>query len=253
MRLLSRLLVVLIVCLVAIALPAAPAQAQYTYITLTPDHGVPGEEVTVRGYNFTADEWVDIYYYLDGTRTWIDDVETDGGGDFRVTFEVPESYSGEHRVFAEDEDRIDAHKYFTVEPGLTVSLEEGPVGTTVTVDGKGFAEDEEDIELRYYLNGVDYEVIEDDITADEDGSWQHSFQIPPSTQGSHRIDARGDESRLYQVEDDFFEVTPGISIDKSSGSPGDTITMTGSGFEAGERDITIFFDGGGSVHGNQGR
>ena len=242
MRLLFRLLVVLIVCLIAIALPAAAAQAQGASITLSPDHGIPGEEVTVRGYNFTADEWVDIYYYLDGTRTWIDDVETDGDGDFRVTFEVPESYSGEHRVFAEDEDRIDAYKNFTVEPGLTVSPEEGPVGTRVTVEGQGFAEDEEDIELRYYLNGVDYEVIEDDITADEYGSWQHSFQIPPSTQGSRRLDASGDESRLYQVEDDFFEVTPGISIDKSSGSPGDTITMTGSGFEADERDITILFE-----------
>jgi len=243
MRLLSRLLAVFVVCLVAIALPAAPVQAQGASITLSPDHGVPGEEVTVRGYNFTADEWVDIYYYPDGTRTWIDDVETDGDGDFRITFEVPESYTGDHRVFAEDEDGIDAYKNYTVEPGLTVDPEEGPVGTTVTVEGLGFAEDEEDIELRYYLNSVDYEVIEDNITADEDGSWQHSFQIPPSTQGSHRLDARGDESRLYQVEDDFFEVTPGISIDESSGSPGDTVTMTGSGFEVDERDITILFAG----------
>ena len=40
-----------------------------------------------------------------------------------------------------------------MEPGLTVSPEEGPVGTNVTVEGHGFAEDEEDIELRYYLNG----------------------------------------------------------------------------------------------------
>jgi len=242
MRLLYRLLVVLVICLVAIALPAAPAQAAGATITLSPNHGVPGEEVTVRGYNFTADEWVDIYYYLNGSRTRVAEDETDGDGDFRVTFEVPESYTGDHGVFAEDEDDIDAYAEFTVEPGLIVDPEEGPVGTTVTVEGLGFAEDEEDIELRYYLNG-DYEVIEDDITADEDGSWETSFQIPPSTQGSHRIDARGDESHLHEVEDAIFEVTPGISIDVSSGSVGDTITMTGSGFEADERDITILFDG----------
>jgi len=242
MRLLYRLLVVLVICLVAIALPAAPAQAAGATVTLSPNHGVPGEEVTVRGYNFTADEWVDIYYYLNGSRTRVAEDETDGDGDFRVTFEVPESYTGDHGVFAEDEDDIDAYAEFTVEPGLIVDPEEGPVGTTVTVEGLGFAEDEEDIELRYYLNG-DYEVIEDDITADEDGSWETSFQIPPSTQGSHRIDARGDESHLHEVEDAIFEVTPGISIDVSSGSVGDTITMTGSGFEADERDITILFDG----------
>ena len=242
MRLLSRLLVVLIVCLVAIILPAAPAQAADTYITLSPDHGVPGEEVTVRGHNLTADEYIDIYYYLNGAREWMDDVETAGDGDFRVTFIVPESYTGDHRVFADDEYGIDVYADFTVEPGLIVDPEEGPVGTTVTVEGLGFAEDEEDIELRYYLNS-DYEVIEDDITADEDGSWEVSFQIPPSTQGYHKLDARGAESRLYEVEDDIFEVTPGISIDESSGSVGDNITMTGSGFEADERDITILFDG----------
>ena len=243
MRCLSRLLVVLAVCLVAIALPATPAQAAGEYITLSPDDGVPGEEVKVRGYNFTADAWVDIYYYLNGSRIWIDDVKTDGDGDFPwVTFTVPESYTGPHEVFAEDEDDIDAYKDFTVEPVLIVDPEEGPVGTTVTVEGWGFAEDEEDIELRYYLNG-DYETIEEDITADDDGSWETSFQIPPSAKGSHNLDARGDESRLYEVEDAIFEVTPGISIDESSGSVGDNITMTGNGFEADERDIEILFDG----------
>ena len=241
MRLISRLLVVLVLCLVAIVLPAAPAQAADTYITLSPDHGVPGEEVTVRGYNLTADEWVDIYYYLNGDREWLDDVETAGDGDFRVTFIVPESYTGAHDVRVYIGSSLRVMEEFTVEPGLTIDPEEGPVGTTVTVEGWGFAEDEEDIELRYYLNG-DYEVIEDDITADEDGSWEVSFQIPPSTQGYHKIDARGAESRLYEVEDDIFEVTPGISIDESSGSVGDNITMTGSGFETDERDITILFD-----------
>jgi hypothetical protein len=110
------------------------------------------------------------------------------------------------------------------------------------VEGWGFAEDEEDIELRYYTNG-DYVVVEDDITADEYGSWDVSFQIPPSARGSHEIDAEGDESNDYEVQDAIFEVTPGISLDKSSGSVGDNITMAGSGFEANERDITILFNG----------
>ena len=242
MGFLSRLLIVLVVCLVAIVLPAAPAQADGTYITLSPDSGVPGEEVTIRGYNLTADEWVDIYYYPNGAREWVGDVETDEDGDFRgVTFIVPESCMGAHDVRVYIDNSLQAMEEFTVEPGLTVDPEEGPVGTTVTVEGRGFAEDEEDIELRYYTDG-DYEVIEDDITADEDGSWETSFQIPPSAQGDHEIDATGDESNLGDVEDATFEVTPGISLDKLSGGVGDNITMTGSGFDADERDITILFD-----------
>jgi hypothetical protein len=242
MRLLSRLLVVIAFCLVAIALPEAPAQANGANIWLSPNSGVPGEEVTVYGQNFTPDEWVDIYYYLDGHSTWVAEDMIDSDGDFRVTFIVPESCTGPHEVFAEDDDDISDYTDFKVEPGLTVSPEEGPVGTTVTVEGHGFAEDEENIELRYYHNG-DCETIDDEITADDDGYWELSFQIPPSVQGYHELDAGGDDSSFAKVGDADFEVTPGISINKSSGSPGNNITMMGSGFTADERDITILFDG----------
>jgi hypothetical protein len=243
MRFLSRLVIALIVCLVAIALLPVAAQAQDATIFLSPDDGVPGEEVRVRGTNFTADEWVDIYYYVNGGREWIDDVRTDDDGDFSwVTFTVPESYSGVHEVYAEDDKGIDAYDYFTVEPGLIVDTEEGHVGTNVTVEGRGFAEDEEDIELRYYTDG-DYVVVEDDITADEYGSWEVTFQIPYSAQGNHEIDAEGDESQDNDVEDVTFEVTPEISLDKSSGSPGESITMMGSGFYADDRYINILFAG----------
>jgi len=202
MRLLSLLSVFLIVCLVAIALPEAPAQAQGAELLLSPNSGVPGEEVTVYGHDFTEDTWVDIYYYFNGSRIWVAEDETDGDGDFRVDFIVPESYTGSHEVFAEDEYDVDDYAYFTVEPGLTVSPEEGPVGTTVTVEGHGFDEDEESIELRYYFNG-DFETIDDDITADDDGWWELSFQIPPSAQGhrGHRNglprDLRGHSSQRH--------------------------------------------------------
>ena len=59
----------------------------------------------------------------------------------------------------------------------------------------------------------------------------------------HRIDAQGVTSRFAQVNDATFGVTPGISLDESSGSPGENITMTGSGFYANDRYITILFAG----------
>jgi hypothetical protein len=243
MRWLSRLLLV-IVCLVVVNLPAAPVQANGAVVTLDPSEGIPGTEVTVRGTNFTANKWVDIYYYLDtGDDMWIDDVRADGDGDFQVIFIVPESYKGGHEVLAEDESDKSDYMNFTVEPGLTIDPEEGPVGINVTVEGHGFAKNEEDIELRYYLNGDDYETVAQNIEADEAGWWSKSFKIPPSSKGSHKIDAKGDSSSLTQVQDTTFEVTPGISIDESSGSVGESITMTSSGFAANERDIKILFDG----------
>jgi len=239
MKLPPRLVIVLVICLIAIALPAAPVQAAGASISLSPTSGVPGEEIKVRGYNFTSEKWVDIYY----DETWIDDIQTDDDGDFAwVTFTVPESYKGDHTVRVEDTEGKSASTDFNVKPGLIVSPQEGPVGTTAKVEGVGFAEDEEHIELIYYGSGSS-EVIEDDIPADEDGSWQYSFQIPPSSQGSHKIDAEGDESRLYEVRDATFTVTAGISVSTLSGSVGDTLTITGNGFVANERDIKILFDG----------
>ena len=237
MRWLSGLLIALVISLLAMALPAAPAQgADGAYIHLSPSQGVPGEEVTVYGYNFTAEQYIDIYY--DGLyRT---DVETDEEGDFEATFFVPESSKGYHTVLADEYgSTVSASADFRVEPGLTVSPEQGPVGTNVTVQGRGFAADEDGIEV--YFDG---EMVAENLPpANEDGSWEMTFTIPRCAQGRHQIDAKGDSSSLAQVEDAAFEVTAGISLARSSGSPRQRITMTGSGFAARERDIRILFDG----------
>lgn len=253
MRWLSRLSVVLIICLLAIGVPAVPAQAaDGAGIRLSPSHGVPGQDVTIYGENFTAGQDVDIYYegshldlYVDGDFT--DDVEVDEYGNFEATFFVPESSKGDHTVLADEYgSTVSAAEDFRVEPGLTVSPDEGPVGANVTVLGHGFADEEQDIELLYYLNG-DYEVVAENIPADEDGWWKWSFLVPASSRGNHKVDAHGDDSSLSQVEEAFFEVKPGITLGKSSGSPGQNVTMTGSGFAAMERDITVLFSGQ-SVH-----
>jgi hypothetical protein len=238
MRWLYRLLVVFILCLIAIALPAAPIQAECVpySIELSPKFGTPGTEVAVYGYDFQEDTLVDIYY--DGKI--IATGRTDSSGDFTITFTVPEGCSGPYEVEADVNTTV--HTYFTVKPGLTVSPAKGPVGTTVTVKGQGFAKNEENIELLYYLNG-NYETVDRRLTANSKGSWETSFPIPSSTNGEHKLDAQGAVSRLYEVKDVLFRVTAEISIDKSSGILGDTITVTGSRFATYEKNIKILFDG----------
>ena len=240
MNLLIRLGIVLVVCLIAMALLAVPAQAQQCgvpFIELTPSSGVPGAQVTVSGQRFEENAYVAIYY--DGTR--VATGRTYINGKFTITFRVPEGYKGAYEVSAEVLDDT-ARTYFTVKPGLTVSPEKGPAGTTVTVKGQGFAKDEEGIELRYYFNGS-YETVGRNITANAKGSWKMSFQIPPSTKGEHKLDAQGAESKLYDVQDGIFKVTPAISLDKSSGIVGENIAMMGSRFAPYERDIKILFAG----------
>jgi len=110
------------------------------------------------------------------------------------------------------------------------------------VEGKGFASDEDGIELLYYL-ADSYQTVDTDITANAKGSWETSFQVPASTRGEHKLDAQGTISHLYDVEGATFQVTAGISLDKSAGFVGDTITMAGSRFSSSERGIQVLFDG----------
>jgi hypothetical protein len=239
MRWLSLPLVALIVCLVAVALPSAPAQAECVPygIELHPQSAVPGTEVVVYGHDFDEGRNVDLYY--DGDLIAID--STDNSGDFTITITVPEGCAGYYEVEA-NLGYTRVYAQLSVKPGLTISPEKGPVGTNVTVQGKGFAKNEEDIELMYY-SGDSFETIERNIEADAQGSWETSFEIPSSSRGEHKLDADGAESGVYKVVDAIFRVTAEISLDKSSGSVGDTITMTASRFGSNEKDITILFDG----------
>jgi hypothetical protein len=240
MKLLLRLVTVFVIYLVAMVMLVVPAQAQpcYTpFIKLSPNLGVPGTKVTVNGQRFDKNADVGIYY--DGVR--VGTGMTDSGGDFTSNITVPESCKGDHQVHAEVLDKT-ADAYFAVKPGLTISPAEGPVGNNVTVKGQGFAKNEQDIELRYYLNG-NYKTIKGNITANAKGSWKTSFPIPPSARGEHKIDAQGAENKLYDVEDVIFKVTAEISLDKLSGIVGESIIMIGSRFAAYESGIQILFAG----------
>ena len=175
MRWLSRLLLALVLCLVAIAVLTLPAQAICVPygIELSPKSSPPGTEVIVYGHDFAEDKLVDIYY--DGTR--VATGRTDSGGDFTITFTVPEGCTGPYEVEA-DLGYTKVHAYFSVKPGLMVSPEKGPVGTTVAVQGQGFAKNEEDIELMYYINDS-YETIERRIRAMPRAAGKRVFRFPP--------------------------------------------------------------------------
>jgi hypothetical protein len=241
MRLLSRFLIILVVCLIATAVPAVPAQATTCVpwdIELSPESGPPGTEVTVYGHHFAVGKPIDIYY--DGVLV-SEGTETGLSGDFTIIIRIPEDCSGHYPVHA-DVGYAEADAYFHVKPGLMVSPKQGPLGTNVTVEGRGFAENEGGIALYYYLNGS-YETIESNIVATTRGSWESSFQVPSSTRGEHKLDAEGSVSKLFEVQDAVFRITGEISIDKPSGIVGETITVTGNRFAPSEKDIRILFDG----------
>ena len=273
MKLLSRLVVALVICLLAIPMLPTPVQAYTGSFTISEDEGYGGESVEISGYADCARVY--IYYELfseDDEEDWdylgyiSGDVDIDNPGYYdyyHESFDIPEeSCMGEHEIKlyypndpGDPDDLIDTLD-FTVYPLIEIDEEDGPAGTEVEVTGKGWDEDESEIEIRFYLEAPgtahldddDYYVVvaSEDIEVDDYGSWEDvTFEVPPASKGNHWIYAVGDEAD--DIEDDEirgveFEVLPGISLDLKEGSPGDTATVTGSGFEEDEDHIKILFD-----------
>jgi hypothetical protein len=244
MKMLTRLATALLMCLIAIPMMATPAQAAGTFSisggSVLHDEGYVGDEINIDGSWDTAHgSYIYIYYELynedkddwDYEKVRYDYAEYDGaevtGYYFDCDFEIPESCMGVHDILICDDDDPDDDVdtiEFTVYPFIEIDEEDGPAGTEVGVSGKGWDEDESEIEIRFYLKDPGTAHLDDDdyydVVASQDievndyGSWEDvTFTVPPSSKGAHWIYAVGDEAN--DIEDDEikgaeFEVLPPI-------------------------------------------
>lgn len=257
------LAVAVILSLLVIAIPAAPALAAEEF-ELSPDTGEVGDKVEVTGDGFKSD----------GTRVWIyfsdqeadvgdeidDEVEVyklvkkrtpDDTGDLDTYFYVPDEIyydgdtddpedvvSGYYYVFItyEDDEDIEAVQEFVVS-GIELDPVEGPVGTEVEISGIGFDRREDLDYIEYDDDEVDIESGDEDT--DSSGEFVSFILIPESTAGEHTITVR-DKGRKEGSA--TFTVEPEIAVSPTSGVEGDEVTVIGTGF-GDEQDITITFDG----------
>jgi len=260
-KIFRTLAVALTLALLAAAIPATPALA-LGYLELSPNHDEIGEHIDVYGNYFNASASVYIYFSSDdadegdslddevnayeGVRT----ATTSDDGDFVTYFNVPDELTdgddeetvrgGTYYVYATyyGSKIIRAKAKFTVESAGNLALDpdDGTVGTEVEVTGEDF-DDEEDITVEYDDDEVD--IASGDEETDNDGEFELTIIIPESTAGDHTITVIGDDSEIEAEA--TFSVEPKITITPESGTAGDTITVSGTGF--GERvDFSIFFD-----------
>ncbi|MBM3941721.1 MAG: hypothetical protein FJ316_02115 [SAR202 cluster bacterium] len=207
-------------------------------ITLSKSSGAPGTSITVNGAGFGANER-SISLTFDGVQI-ASGINANAQGSWVTTINIPGSGSGAHTIAATGSSSsqstgVDAP--FTVGSGLTLSRSSGPPGTAITVGGAGYAPNERNINLTY--DGVQ---VASGITANAQGAWTYNFTVPPSPTGSHTI-AAGGASSQGAPPDTVYSVTPALSLNRTSGPPGTSIAVTGAGFGASERGITITFEG----------
>lgn len=275
MKLLARLVIALVICLIAIPSVATPVEAAGSFSvkggSISKNTGYMEDEIRIYGsWDETHGRDIHVYYELfnEDEDDWPYEKvryeeydEIDERYEFDYDFDVPESCMGKHKILICDDDDPDDDVdtvEFTVCPLIEIvapSKAKGAAGTTVELRGKGYDEDESEIEIRFYLEDPDDDYDDDDLyvvawTGDIDvndyGSWEDvTFEVPPASKGKHWVYAVGDEADDIEgdnIKGVEFEVSPGISVSDKEGYVGDTITVTGSGFEEDETGIKILFD-----------
>ncbi len=208
-------------------------------IAVSPTNRPPGSSVTVTGSGFGAGE-TGITITFDGNPV-ASGISANSLGNWSGTFTVPASPSGPHSVSAYGSVTLAGSLpgvTFVVNPTIAVSPTSGPPGSPVTVTGSGFGAGETGITITFDGNPV-----ASGISANSLGNWSGTFTVPASPSGSHSVSAYGSVTLAGSLPGVTFVVNPTIAVSPTSGPPGSSVTVTGSGFGAGETGITITFDG----------
>ena len=200
------------------------------------------------------DVWLKL---ADWTTKWCenitnDDIElatgitSDKTGHWKSTCVIPPSHSGGHTIIAYGSTPAEELNplTFIVEPMIRITPNSGGVGTMVNISGTGFGSSETGIVVIY--DGVQVKTA---ISSDSKGSWQSSFYAPSSAKGVHSVDAYGASTEPEEVGNVSYTISPAMRLEMSSGYLGDTIHagdsiwVSGIGFEENETGVRVTFDG----------
>jgi hypothetical protein len=132
---------------------------------------------------------------------------------------------------------------------ITLTPNQGPPMTTVTVSGSGFTGGAT-VEIWFDRNGnglVDRTTdtkLGVDVTVGGDGTFSVDRAIPPTASpGGTQIMVIGDDQSGLPLASALFTVTtPSIILSLSSGPPGSTVSVSGSGYAPGIQ-YKVVFDG----------
>jgi hypothetical protein len=206
------------------------------FVSISPEEGPVGTNVTFKGNGFTASQQVQVKF----NGAVIGSPTASSVGVWTMTYIIPDTPGGGHTfdIGPQGSDVVWLSKYFKVTPKITVAPSSGIVRQTITVSGTGFAKNETNIEITF-----DGKVVKEHFNAGEQGSWSQDIAVPAVQRGTYAIDASGTFTRARNVPDVEFTVIAGIWVQPPSAYIGDTITVTGGGFALGETGIRIYFDG----------
>lgn len=228
----------LVLPLLAALLPCSPVLAAPA-VTVSPASGAIGTTIKITGTNYDS-------YKGDNIKITFDAEEIPGSpfvipdtGTFEIPFTIlggtgPGIYMIEATIIIGTSVSSYVSTFFkVVSAEIELDFTDGPVGTEVTVSGRGFYSGR--TATIYYYNVIREKT--GSVTASETGTFAYQFTIPASVAGTHRITAENIEGNFAETS---FEVIPTISRNLSTGSPWSLLTVSGNGFAA-RSQVSIHF------------
>jgi hypothetical protein len=225
-----------VLLMLVLTLLSTPALAAPN-IVLSPTSGTVGTQVTVDGKNFNSYAGDQVHIYFVNTEVGGSPITVPGNGEFSHTFLVPDdAMPGTALVTVKDQDGNQLAKTEFVIPKASITLDKGGgvVGTTITINGKGFRADQTVSFVYTDHNNIDL----GSVPASPVGECSYVFNIPESAGKEHKIIATDTASNTAQAT---LSVIPTITLDPVSGAIGETVKATGTGFGYKSR-FTIDFE-----------
>ena len=214
-------------------------------ITLTLDQDIVGATVTIKGSGFTRSISTainDVSFKFDGADLPIASVRPDSNGSFSTTFVVPDkTYMSSYPVVATGTQNGDtATAQFTVGPVITLSQSSGPVGTFLTIYGRGFTPSTSTVTSKVDTITIASGTISFvPVEIDGDGTFSTTATITSGSGNNRAITVKDVAGRSASRNFNFTSSSSAaVSTDLIAGQPttnagpGDTITITGRNFAA---------------------
>jgi hypothetical protein len=189
--------------------------------------GNSGQNVTINGTGFAASQTITITF----DNSVIHSTSSNENGSFDTVITVPENLRGNHIVKVADADgNFDSFNYF-INTALSVSPASGIVGSELTINGTGFADNKS---ITITDEGVEITAVPASVISSAVGSFTAVYKISDNTGGQHQLFA-SDGTNQAIVN---YVTLPNLVLDRVSATVGDEIFITGTGFQS-QKQISI--------------
>jgi subtilisin family serine protease len=205
-------------------------------VTVSPDPGKAGAYASASVSGFGAGEVVSLRWVGTST-TMLNAATTSATGSAWISFTTPETPRGSYTIEAVGSTTgATASVPFTVIPSLTASPSYARVGSSVTITMRGYLAGE-DITVNWH-NGASATPLAT-ATAGATGNATAKIVVPPSAKGSYAVEGSGSEGTLASAT---VTVSPQMKPSATTGEVGSAVTVTMTGFGAGEAIDVHWFD-----------